>query len=130
MNKKVIIDTEEIRNRFKNKFEHATKGMEHKHHRRFSMENEVKLFTNKDEMVTYVNGLTQIQNVEIFKIEDELYYVLVARLRKEEEHECCKDNVEDHSKETNKEDTSTYKSKINTYMRKLNIQFPFFIDIP
>jgi hypothetical protein len=40
---------------------------------------EVKLFTNKDQMVAYVNNLTGIENVEIFKIEDDLYKVLVSR---------------------------------------------------
>jgi len=40
---------------------------------------EVKLFTNKDQMVAYVNNLSGIENVEIFKIEDDLYKVLVTR---------------------------------------------------
>lgn len=51
----------------------------HMHNHRINIENEVKLFTDKNAMVTYVNQLTGIENVEIFKIEDNLYKVLVSR---------------------------------------------------
>jgi hypothetical protein len=90
MNKKIIIDAEEIKNRFRSSYGH-------KHQGRFMFENEVKLFTNKEEMVTYVNSLTQIENVEIFKIEDNLYKVLVSRVKKVEQKECCKEH---HGEET------------------------------
>ena len=55
-------------------------------------DNEVKLFTDKNKMVEYVNQLTGIENVEIFKIEDQLYKVLVSR--KHHEKECCKEHSE------------------------------------
>jgi hypothetical protein len=105
MNKKIIIDTEEIKNKFRNTYDHATKGMHHKHQRRFMLENEVKLFTNKDEMVSYVNGLTQIENVEIFKIEDHLYKVLITRLKKVEAEECCKEESKECCKEDSKDES-------------------------
>jgi len=55
-------------------------------------DNEVKLFTDKNKMVEYVNQLTFIENVEIFKIEDQLYKVLVSR--RHQEKECCKEHSE------------------------------------
>jgi hypothetical protein len=55
-------------------------------------DNEVKLFTDKNKMVEYVNQLIGIENVEIFKIEDQLYKVLVSR--KHHEKECCKEHSE------------------------------------
>lgn len=55
-------------------------------HERHCLKNEIKLFTNKNEMVTYVNQLQGIENVEIYKIEDDLYKVLVSR--KKEHHGC------------------------------------------
>lgn len=54
------------------------------HHRRECIENEVKLFTDRDQMVTYVNQLTGIENVDIYKIEDQLYKVLVSRKKQRE----------------------------------------------
>ena len=61
-----------------------------------NIENDVKLFTDKAAMVEYVNQLTGIENVEIFKIEDSLYKVLVSRRVKrdktednETESDCC-----------------------------------------
>lgn len=40
---------------------------------------EVKLFSHKEDMITYVNQLKGIENVEITKIEDHLYKVLIIR---------------------------------------------------
>jgi hypothetical protein len=40
---------------------------------------EVKLFSNKEEMIQFVNELKQIENVEITKIEESLYKVLISR---------------------------------------------------
>jgi hypothetical protein len=51
-------------------------------HRHEHFENEVKLFTDRDQMVDYVNHLSHIENVDIFKIEENLYKVLVTRRRK------------------------------------------------
>ena len=51
----------------------------HVHPHRMHLDNEVKLFTDKNLMVDYVNKLTGIENVEIFKIEDNLYKVLISR---------------------------------------------------
>ncbi len=95
MNKKIIIDTEEIKNRFRNKHEHGNRNPFYKHEGRFRFENEVKLFTNKEEMVAYVNALVQIENVEIFKIEDSLYKVLVSRVKQQEHKDCCHEHKEE-----------------------------------
>jgi len=102
MPKKIIIETdnlnedcqgieEEIREGYRKIRDHGRRGFEkirkHIHHQ---IVKEVKLFTNKKEMVSYVNNLEDIQNVEIFKIEDDLYKVLVTRRKILKE--CCKDN--------------------------------------
>ncbi|PKK92549.1 MAG: hypothetical protein CVV61_09165 [Tenericutes bacterium HGW-Tenericutes-6] len=97
MPKKIIIETEErdddmphdFREEFRRMHEHRPGGPERvrKHVIRLGIEKEVKLFVDKGEMVTYVNGLQDIQNVEIFKIEDDLYKVLVTRHKKESETE-------------------------------------------
>jgi hypothetical protein len=51
---------------------------------------EIKLFTDKNEMILYVNSLTMVENVEVFKIEDQLYKVHVVRKNNEtNQHECC-----------------------------------------
>lgn len=64
---------------------------------------EVKLFTDKDEMILYVNSLTMIENVEVFKIEDNLYKVHVVRKnmdnQKEKDHECCHGEGHRHEKD-------------------------------
>lgn len=93
MEKKIFINKED----FRRMREH---GFRPEHVRRMykvNMINEVKLFTNKDKMVEYVNGLSGIENVEIFKIEDQLYKVLVSR--KEIEKDCCKDDSEECCKD-------------------------------
>ena len=83
--RKVIIETDGVRQEFNNNdFMRQFKRMRHHH----EVENEVKLFTEKSEMVSYVNQLTGIQNVEIFKIEDNLYKVLVSK-KVNHEHRCC-----------------------------------------
>jgi len=65
---------------------------------------EIKLFTDKREMIEFVNQLTHVENVEIFKIEDQLYKVHVIRKLKDhdccqnhdkEEHECCQNHEND-----------------------------------
>ncbi len=95
MPKKIIIETgekddfmgHEFKDEFRKLHEHRPFGSERvrKHVIRGRIEKEVKLFVNKSEMVTYVNGLQNIQNVEIFKIEDDLYKVLVTRHKKDED---------------------------------------------
>jgi len=40
---------------------------------------EVKLFSNKEEMIKFVNELKNIENVEITKIEESLYKLLIIR---------------------------------------------------
>ncbi len=64
---------------------------EHQHrrpHRKFT--HEIKLFTDKNEMIAFVNQLTSVENVEIFKIEEHLYKVHVTRrLMDQDTHECC-----------------------------------------
>ena len=47
---------------------------------------EVKLFTDKQKMVDYVNQLSGIENVEIYKIEDQLYKVLVSKRNYKTDH--------------------------------------------
>ena len=94
MPRKVIIETDGVRPEFKN-----NEFMRHlRHMRHHAIENEVKLFTDKADMVKYVNELTGIQNVEIFKSKDNLYKVLVSRKVKEE-HRCCHED-EHESEET------------------------------
>jgi hypothetical protein len=44
-------------------------------------ENTVRLFTDKEAMVLYVNTLENIDNVDVYKIEDQLYKVLVTRVK-------------------------------------------------
>ena len=89
MPKKIIIESNGVRKEFSSPdFGHRMRMMRHHH----EMENDVKLFTDKAKMVEYVNQLTSIENVEIFKIEDSLYKVLVTKKKKQDE-KCCK---EDH----------------------------------
>ncbi len=96
MPRKIIIDAEnftedieqDIREGYKKMRDHGRRGFENikkKVHHHISRD--VKLFTNKKEMVNYVNELADIQNVEVFKIDDDLYKVLVTRRRKNKE--CC-----------------------------------------
>ncbi len=84
---------------------HGFKHMGRMHH--VNMVNEVKLFTDKIKMVDYVNGLSGIENVEIFKIEDQLYKVLVSR--RIVDKDCCKDDheacCEDDSEECCEDDS-------------------------
>ncbi len=93
MDKKIYETPEDIRREFRKVRESTFLNSENMHrfmHQR--TENEVKLFTDKNKMVEYVNQLTGIQNVEIFKIEDQLYKVLVSR--RHQEKECCKEHSE------------------------------------
>lgn len=105
MPSKIIIESDELnedckgefRHEFKDEFKRVLKhgpfGSEKiRKHIHIFMENEVKLFTDKAEMVTFVNQLSDIQNVEIFKIEDQLYKVLVSRRKKHEK--CCEEEKE------------------------------------
>jgi len=97
MPKKIIIETEEheddlgrgFKEEFRRMHEHRPHGGDRvrKHVIRLGIEKEVKLFVDKSEMVKYVNSLQNIQNVEIFKIEDDLYKVLVTRHKKDEDLE-------------------------------------------
>ncbi len=48
---------------------------------------EVKLFSNKEEMIEFVNALKQIENVEITKIEESLYKVLIIRRKQKDKVE-------------------------------------------
>lgn len=48
---------------------------------------EVKLFSNKEEMIQFVNELKQIENVEITKIEESLYKVLIIRRKQKDKVE-------------------------------------------
>ena len=61
---------------------------------------EIKLFTDKDEMIMYVNRLENIENADVFKIEDNLYKVHVVRKNQmnpnEKEHECCGGHQHEH----------------------------------
>jgi len=87
MPKKIIIESNGVRKEFSSPdFGHRMRMMRHHH----EMENDVKLFTDKAKMVEYVNQLTGIENVEIFKIEDNLYKVLVTKKKKQEE-KCCQE---------------------------------------
>lgn len=104
MPRKIIIETEEdikemaeeeFREPFRRMRDHMPFGPERIIKKRMHppMDNEVKLFTDKAEMVSFVNQLKDIHNVEIFKIEDQLYKVLVTRRRK---HEDCNGSHEGH----------------------------------
>lgn len=86
MEKKIFVNAENIREDMR-KMRDERFGHMREHMR---TENEVKLFTDKTEMVTYVNQLAGIENVEIFKIEENLYKVLVSRRRSHEG--CCKEH--------------------------------------
>ncbi|MDY0294678.1 MAG: hypothetical protein RBQ71_02610 [Acholeplasmataceae bacterium] len=77
-NKRIFINREQI----KDEFRRANDEMRQRRHE--CIENEVKLFTDRDQMVTYVNQLTGIENVDIYKIEDNLYKVLVSRKKHRE----------------------------------------------
>ncbi len=93
MDKKTYETPEDIRREFRKVRETTFLNSNNMHrfmHQR--TENEVKLFTDKIKMVEYVNQLTGIENVEIFKIEDQLYKVLVSR--RHHEKECCKEHSE------------------------------------
>lgn len=102
MQKRIIIEKECCEDQMKEEFKEGFKRMhEHrpfrnepfrKHIMNILIEKEVKLFTDKAEMVTYVNGLTNIHDVEIYKIEDDLYKVLVTRQKKTEK--CCEEHQE------------------------------------
>ncbi|MBU1093092.1 MAG: hypothetical protein KKH01_01375 [Firmicutes bacterium] len=97
MPRKIIIETdemnEETKDGFKREFKDEFRRMhEHRPFRgepfkrpnfNMAIEKEVKLFTDKTVMVEYVNSLTNIHDVEIYKIEDDLYKVLVTRRKKE-----------------------------------------------
>lgn len=101
MPRKIIIETdemnEEINDGFKSEFKDEFRRMhEHRPFRgepfkrpnfNMSIEKEVKLFTDKSVMVEYVNGLTNIHDVEIYKIEDDLYKVLVTRRKQVDSQE-------------------------------------------
>jgi hypothetical protein len=93
MDKKTYETPDDIRREFR-KVREATFLNSNNMHRFMHQrtENEVKLFTDKIKMVEYVNQLTGIENVEIFKIEDQLYKVLVSR--RHHEKECCKEHSE------------------------------------
>ncbi|MBU1141844.1 MAG: hypothetical protein KKG64_04895 [Firmicutes bacterium] len=111
MPRKIIIETDEMNDECKEEFkepfrhefregfrrmrDHGPFGNEKviKKHVHMQIETEVKLFTDKSEMVTYVNQLTNILNVEIFKIEEQLYKVLVTRRKKLEG--CCEEHQEE-----------------------------------
>ena len=94
MDHKKFIDPEDFKKEFR-KFREEGPFRQERVHRfmHTRMENEVKLFTDKNKMVEYVNQLTGIENVEIFKIEDQLYKVLVSR--RPVEKECCKESNEE-----------------------------------
>jgi len=83
MEKKVFMNMDDMREEFRKNSQERWGRLQH----RPMLENEVKLFTNQAEMVAYVNGLTGIENVDIYKIEDQLYKVLVSRRVKHEG--CC-----------------------------------------
>lgn len=83
MEKKIFMNMDHMREEM---FKHNQEKFGRMHPRPM-IENEVKLFTDKAEMVAYVNGLTGIENVDIYKIEDQLYKVLVSRRIKPEG--CC-----------------------------------------
>ncbi|MBN2300750.1 MAG: hypothetical protein JXC31_06170 [Acholeplasmataceae bacterium] len=108
MPKKIIIETDELEDEierelhddieqkihgvFRNVHRHTPRGYDRperiiKKKYFMDIENEVKLFTDKTEMVTYVNQLSNIHNVEIFKIEDQLYKVLVTRKKEQDDSE-------------------------------------------
>lgn len=89
MEKRVFINAENMREEMRKIREEKWGRGSHMHHR---MENEVKLFTDKNEMVTFVNQLKDIENVDIFKIEDNLYKVFITRKCKHEG--CCKEEKE------------------------------------
>lgn len=72
--KHIFIDREKIKDEIR---KHRERDF--RRHHDDCIENEVKLFTDKNQMVTYVNQLTGIENVDIYKIEDNLYKVLVSR---------------------------------------------------
>jgi hypothetical protein len=114
MPKKIIIETgekddsmgHEFKDEFRKLHEHRPFGGDRvrKHDIRGRSEKEVKLFVNKSEMVSFVNGLQNIQNVEIFKIEDDLYKVLVTRHKKDEDIKSSKQSNEpQYTKEQRKE---------------------------
>ncbi|HOI84552.1 MAG TPA: hypothetical protein PLP48_00620 [Acholeplasmataceae bacterium] len=83
MEKREFINMDQMREDMRKMREERMGRMPH----RPMIENEVKLFTDKAEMVKYVNSLTGIENVDIYKIEDQLYKVLVSRRVKHEG--CC-----------------------------------------
>jgi hypothetical protein len=93
--KKIIeIDKEEFKKRFKDIAEHGPFNYDKKRrHGGMHLKKEVKLFTDKAEMIEYVNGLEDIENVDIFKIENDLYKVLVTRRKRH--HDCCHDEDND-----------------------------------
>ena len=97
MPKKIIIDTEDMDFRGFKDFERMPHHMKHMVMRQH-VTNEVKLFTDKNEMVAYVNQLEDIKNVEIFKIEDDLYKVLVTKIKKHE-GKCCKEDEDEEDEE-------------------------------
>ncbi len=78
MEKRTFVNPEQFREEMRRMKEREFM-FERRRHEHF--ENEVKLFTDRDQMVDYVNHLTHIENVDIFKIEENLYKVLVTRRR-------------------------------------------------
>jgi len=93
MDKKVYETPEDIRREFRKVREASFLNPNNMHRfMQHKTDNEVKLFTDKNKMVEYVNQLTGIENVEIFKIEDQLYKVLVSR--RHHDKECCKEHSE------------------------------------
>jgi 5-formyltetrahydrofolate cyclo-ligase len=97
MDKKNIFNPEDMKEELKEQMKKVRenmpfKGEHHRQHRHMQRASEVKLFTDKSAMVEYVNNLSEIENVEIFKIEDALYKVLITRRVKQ--GDCCKEQSE------------------------------------
>ena len=105
MSKKIIIEKNGVRREFGAGFGRHFNMLKNRH---YHVENEVKLFTDKTAMVEYVNQLTGIENVEVFKIEDNLYKVLVAKkvMHQEDSDENQKDSGCCHEEENKGEDKS------------------------
>jgi hypothetical protein len=84
---KIIIDGDDFRHDFKGHHDHRPGGPREFRRHRHERENTVRLFTDRQEMVAYVNGLENIDNVDVFKIEDDLYKVFVTRFKKQQDQE-------------------------------------------
>lgn len=85
MDKKIFMNEETMK-----KIREERRG--HAQHMHNHIQNEIRLFTDKNEMVTFVNQLKDIENVDIFKIEDNLYKVLISR--KKHHEGCCRNHQE------------------------------------